>query len=164
MDLLSLLTGSENLYKYLFVAGIGMIVLALFYPLDKEYDLACKRDTYNKEINLLNYEIEKLKDSAAKVEKDYSSLVDKYNQSKTKIEKVALKENFDLRYKGLLDSRKNIEVKQINLDYDKQAILTLQAHINDYEKYEWWFYIFGSLFTIGGTVGWFLLMKKAKIP
>ena len=68
MDVLSLFSGSDNLYKHLFIGGLGMIILSLFYPLEKEFQLSTQKDNYNKEIRLLNTDIEKLKKAVSIIE------------------------------------------------------------------------------------------------
>ncbi|PRZ19575.1 hypothetical protein [Flavobacterium granuli] len=55
------LTGTENLFKLLFINGIVIILIGLFYPLQKRDELQIKISDFNFEVNLLNNEIYNLK-------------------------------------------------------------------------------------------------------
>jgi hypothetical protein len=169
MDLLSILTSSENLYKYLLIGGIGMLILSLFYPIDKRYELSQKRDLYNKEINLLNFEIEQLKKKTTDLKEISSNTIhflDSINNNDKGDLKVRknLKESFNSQLDSLQKSRVEISVKEIEVNYNKQQILTLESNIQDFVKYENIFFWAGIIFAIAGIVGWFILMKKAKSP
>jgi hypothetical protein len=161
MDLLSLLTGSENLYKYLMIGGIGMLVLGLLYPLNKKYELICQKDSYAKEINVLNYKIDNLYDSVQNFQIRTKQIEKSLDTIKDKTIIQSLKDEFantDNRYqKDLIQSHLN----SFNAEYDKNRIKTLETHIGEFQVYEKIFFWGGIACSIIGIIGWFLLMRKA---
>ena len=128
MDFISLLTGgSENLYKYLFIGGLGLIILALFYPLDKRYGLACQKDLYNKEICLANLDIDDLKKDVQKL----SDNIEVYNHgldtAKSEKAKKSIKDEANKKFDLILAKRKQLSIKTTEIAYDKDRILTLYS-------------------------------------
>ena len=160
MDVLSFFSGSDNLYKHLFIGGLGIIILSLFYPLQKETAKREQKDLYNKEIKLLNFEIENLHENV----KDIQDLSETYKQTLSSIPKTkkkkytklraAINENFDKQVEVLKKQRADIEIKKINVEYNKDALLTLEQSISAYHKYTSLFFWVGMFFTIVGVVGW----------
>jgi hypothetical protein len=161
MDFVGLLTGSENLYKYCFVGGLGLIILCLFYPLNKRYELACKKDLHNKEIVLLNLEIDDLNKEYNKLVNDVDQYIDSARKSKS------AKDSINRHHAIVVAKIKQIAQKEAEVEYDKNVIITLKENIRDISKYERRFNISGWFLTLVGFVGWFLLMlkkHKEKVP
>jgi len=67
MDLSSLFAGVDNLFKFLFIGGLVMLMTSMFYPLQKEQELEIEINNYNKEVKLLNRELSELKEEIAKL-------------------------------------------------------------------------------------------------
>lgn len=151
MDFISLLTGSENLYKYCFVGGLALIVLCLFYPLNKRYELANRRDLHSKEIMLINLDIEDLNKDYAKIKEEVAS----YSKGSSKA-----KDSINKHFALLLVKRKQIAIKEAEIKYDSLRIATLKENIHDITSYENSFKWAGWIFTIIGFIGWFILMIK----
>lgn len=168
MDILSLFSGSDNLYKHLFIGGLGMIILSLFYPLEKEFLLNTQKDNYNKEIRLLNIEISELKKKALKLEEEGEPTIksaQKYAKKKSKYAKKLSNNIIDTYQKNVADvisERKQIDIKQANINYSEDCISTLEKHINSYRTYRALFLWSGSLFMIVGIGGWWYMTHKKK--
>ena len=163
MDLLQLFTGSENLYKYLLLGGIGLLMVSLFYPLNKRYELECQKDLYNKEITLLNHFIDNLNIEAKEAEANSQKVIDSIKTNKVKDSKIKerLKNASLIEIDSVFKKREEVTVKQITVDYNKARILTLQKHIQDFVKYESLFFWSGIICALAGIIGWFLLMRKS---
>lgn len=166
MDLLAILTGSENLYKYLFIGGIGLIILSLFYPLNKKYEYTCQKDYYNNEVKLLNYDLSNLDTTSAKLNIDSKSIIQALSSNHSPSnannrERQILKDSFNKQYDSVISFRKQIGRKQLDIEYNQVRVETLQNHIKDFTKYETIFFWAGIIASIIGIFGWYGLMKKA---
>lgn len=160
MDVLSFFSGSDNLYKHLFIGGLGIVILSLFYPLQKETAKREQVDLCNKEIKLLNLEIQNLYENV----KDIQGLSETYKQTLSSIPKskkkkytklrTAITENFDKQVEILKKQRADIEVKKINKEYNDAALITLEQSISVYHKYTSLFFCVGILFALVGVIGW----------
>jgi len=166
MDLLSVLTGSENLYKYLLIGGIGMLVLSLLYPIQKNYELACQKDLYAKEISLLNLDIDQLNEGVNVLSSE--SKVVEHSLDSIKTNKIsnsqlvkALKDSWNSQYDSLVKSKLQLSKRQIDVAYTQKRIETLNNHISEFKMYEKIFFWAGIFCGIAGIIGWFLLMQKA---
>lgn len=160
MDLLSLLTGSENLYKYSFIGGLGLIIISLFYPLNKKYELECQKDLYHKEIKLVNLDIGELKNDVAKLNSHINEFSNAIDSAPSVKAKNAIKDSLNKRFNLILLKRKELSVKQIQIEYNNDRIKTLSNSIIDLTQYQGAFVVIGSIFTLFGFCGWFLLMLK----
>ena len=170
MDFMSFFSGSDNLYKHLFIGGLAIVVLSLFYPLEKENALREKKDICNKEIRTLNHEIKHLDGSTTDIlelSKTYQETLSKLPKKKrfNKLRK-SVQDNLTKQIDFLKKEREQIEIKKINIEYSYDAIKTLDSHIQSYHRYTSIFFWFGIIFTIAGVIGWFIIMhsKKPETP
>jgi hypothetical protein len=174
MDFISLLTGgSDNLYKYLFLGGLGLIILSLFYPVNKKYEYTYQKDSYNNEVKLLNHQISKLDETTTAFKKQAKQIIDdlehmKKTGSNASKRKSALKDSFNKQYTTIKAYRDTIEEKKLAIEYNKVRVDTLNRHIGEFTKYEKIFFWVGILSAIAGIIGWFIRMqeesKKARNP
>lgn len=156
MDLISLLTGSENLYKYLFIGGIGLLILSLFYPLNKRYELECQKNLHNKEIRLLNLEI-------ASLQRDVAKLNERVNDYQNGVNKdLITKDSLKKQLADVYLKRANISKKQTEVQYNRDNINTLDKNIKDILLYEIIFRWAGIFFGLFGFFGWLRLMRLKR--
>jgi|GEM_PF-2957940 len=163
MDLLSLLTGSDNLYKYLFIGGLGLIILSLFYPLNRKYEYITQKDLYNHEVKLLNYDIKVLDDATSKLSNESKSIQDQIKTANIKKDlkaKNLLKASFFKQFDSITSFRTTIEKKKLAIEFNKARVDTLNNHIKDFTKYETIFFYAGILASLVGIIGWYFIMKK----
>jgi len=165
MDFLSLLTGgSDNLYKYLFIGGLGLIILSLFYPLNKKYEYTCQKDDYNNTVKLLNYDILKFQNSTEQFSQQSNQIIAESERLKKTGEnpkRVALlKDSFEKQYALIKSYRDTIDRKKLAIEYSKVKIDTLNEHIRDFTKYEYIFFYAGIVSAIVGIIGWYFRMRS----
>ena len=164
MDFASFLN-TDNLYKFLFSGGILMIVFSLFYPIEKKQLLELEINTYNKqtellnnEINLLDVEVKKLKvisgktfDSLKKLQRDRN----KNNSVQISKEIAKIKDNYNKTFYKIKNQQQETILKNINIKYNKSKIEIIQNHISTFSFYSWFLLIFGVLFSGFGLKYWF---------
>ena len=51
-------SSAENLYKFLFINGTILVILSMFYPLQQKNEIKVQTIEFNKNVDLVNYEIE----------------------------------------------------------------------------------------------------------
>jgi hypothetical protein len=56
-------SSAENLYKFLFINGTILVIFSMFYPLQQKNEIKIKTIEYNKNAEILNYEISKQKNT-----------------------------------------------------------------------------------------------------
>ena len=62
MELSSLFSwNTDNLFKFLFINGIVLVVISLFYPLQKQQELELEKIKYDQKVELINLKITNLK-------------------------------------------------------------------------------------------------------
>lgn len=167
MDVLSLFTGSENLYKYLFLGGIGMLVLSVFYPLDKRYELSKEIDSYNYEVKLLNNDINALSKKVREVQETtshakYSLTLYKSKGEGSAPEALILRDSAIRGIAAALMSRDEIEKKKLQKEYSFSKIQSLQAHLENYKRYELVFFWGGLLSFVIGIWQWYRIMPRSS--
>lgn len=166
MDLLQLLTGSENLYKYLFLGGIGLVIVSLFYPLNKRFELAKQKDLINKNIGIQNHKIEKLQEEVKSANAQYDLFqheIDslKNDAARNGVKISSIKDGANKTYSEVLKQQEEMDLGHINIHYDSARIETLNNHIEDFEGYQNSFIWIGSILGAVGIFGWFRLMRAA---
>lgn len=168
MEFTNLFTGSDNLFKFLFLAGLFLLVLSLVYPLEKRNELEIEIINVNKETDILNNQISVLKDEVSnlsqKVEKINSTLdslvslrsnvnTSQLNSINSKVEKI--KDDFNLEYNKLASDQAEIKTKTIILEYNKSRIDLLKQHQTEYAIYFEAFKWIGIVLIIVGIFGWY---------
>jgi hypothetical protein len=153
-------TSTENLYKFLFINGTVYLVISLFYPLQKRDELMLKVIDYNEKVELLNFEIEKVKSDVDQFklfsnlmvsEIDSLKLTGKKNLSLTKVKQKEYNDKFDL-----LEQRKDdLKRKNISLEASNEKIKELKRQSETYKTYTLWLSISGVVCLVFGFLGWF---------
>ena len=164
MEISSLLPNSDNLYKFLFMGGIFMVVFSFIYPLEKKQKLELDVIVYNKQIALLNNDILELNaevNNLKKISKESLVNLNKTKELKVRTEAIAkIKEIQDKYNKEFIETKSKeneIITKNIILIYEKARIELLKEHINDFCFFRWIFLIIGSIFTVFGLIRWYIL-------
>lgn len=169
MEPLSFLSpNADNLFKFLFLNGLVMIAVGLFYPLQKSNDLEIRILEYNKKTELLEQDIIGLRDDSKNLNaivdsriKLAESLVEKRKSLKSKsaisdinnqISELKLKTN--LSYQEIKKNEDNITENQVNLKGEKKVIETLNKQVQVYDSYCIWLLFVGIFLGIIGFIGW----------
>lgn len=174
MDLTSIISGSDNLWKYLFTLGTFMFALAILYPLQKRQELEIEINHNNKEVALLNGEIKNLKDKvfefpkiANKSVRQIDSLRGISTIGKSAEYRKSISSSIDLIKKSFNDydnsvkeARQQIEIKSTVLTYEKSRIDLMKGHLSEFSFYTNWLLWVGIILAAIGLAFWVRLTIK----
>ncbi|MCD0475589.1 hypothetical protein LPB87_14410 [Flavobacterium sp. EDS] len=141
----NIFTGTENLFKLLFINGILIILIGLFYPLQKRDELELKIIEYNSNVNLLNRDISELYNQSVELKNKIKEVKSK---QKTKIH------DFQPQIKELHQKIYEQDKKKIEVENQKSLVDKLINQQETYNKYCKAFLVFGALITVIGLSGW----------
>ncbi len=159
---------TENIFKFLFINGLVLIGVGMFYPLQISNDIDLKIVDYNKKVNLLNNEISVLANDIDNLDKLVESrisiskkLVEKRNNTLSLSEKAEIAEKIsDMK----LETNKSFQqIKKNEQEQDKNTILVkgdlqvvshLEAQQKVYDTYCTVFLIVGIFLGVFGFLGW----------
>lgn len=153
-------SSAENLYKFLFINGTILIILSMFYPLQQKNEIKIKTIEYNKNVEILNYNIDNQKNDVesfkAKSKKTIAFL-DSLSQNRNEQNALIIQKK-KAEYNKELDSiqsiQKTIRLNDIKLNSEKEKILELQKQAKTYSNYSIFFLIIGGVFFVIGIIGW----------
>lgn len=179
MDFNNLFSGTDNMFKFFFIGGLFMISLSMIYPLQKKQLIEIEIISHNKEVELLNNEIESLKLKVEEFKKiakkncfvfDSLMLIRKDSKNPAITNEIeALKKRDNETINNIKKQKENIDIKHIILTYDKRKIDLLNTHIKEYDKYSDLLFYPGIILGLIGFVGWFYstinteILKKQEI-
>ncbi|MEO3403242.1 hypothetical protein AAFN85_05035 [Mucilaginibacter sp. CAU 1740] len=176
MDFSSLFSASDNLYKFLFVGGIVMICFSMVYPLQKKQELEIEINTYNKEAEFLNRDIEvlqaKIADCRGLKTTTMSNIralkASKSNKKSLQVKEIdkridSIKRTFSQNVDNLEKDIQQVKVKDIILKYNKTKIRLLQDHSDTYDCYSIWLLISGVITGIIGLFFWSISTRNSEI-
>ena len=158
MDYLSSLSNSDNLFKFLFLGGIMMILISMIYPLQKKQEIDIEVLAYNKEVCLLNLEIDELQNTVNKASKEAKKTLRKLDSlknikdSKTQICKIQKKTNTEFAI--IAKQKRNQDIKLIVLQFNKNKIEVLKQHSDTYNSYSNKLLFWGIIIANLGFLGW----------
>ena len=157
MDMFGLISG-DNLFKYSFTLGIVMVVFSLVYPLQKQNEIDLEVINHNKEVSLINNQINNLLKTTESLEMESNDLLNKVTKlKKYKSKKASLKkevENFTIKLDKVEDIKREIDTKKIIVEFNLTKIKVLENQSDVFESYTKWIFRFGVLFSIFGFVFW----------
>lgn len=179
MEPLSLLSpNTDNFFKFLFLNGLVMIAIGLFYPLQKSNEIQIRILDYNKKVELLEQDIVRLKNDLGVLNiivdnriKLTESLANqrKYLKSQSeiiiinnKISETKLKTN--LEYQEKLKNQDNIGKNKITLNAEKRVIQQLKKQASVYDSYCYWLFNIGLFLGVGGFIGWIITTFFSEFP
>lgn len=167
MDISSIFPSSDNLYKFLFMGGVFMVVFSFIYPLEKKQKIELEINLYNKqiallneEIKILNYDVENLKLKSKATIKTLEEIKENKDNSNRDNSIKQIQENYNKEFYTLKAKENEVITKDIILKYEKSKIVLLQNHVGSFSIFRWIFLIIGTTFTIFGLWNW---NKSTKI-
>lgn len=151
MDLSSLFSISDNLYKFMFVGGIVMVIFSVTYPMQKKQLIDIEVNTYNQQATLLNKDISDLYKQIGDFKQDLPKLKPQSAKSSSKIIKQNIAKNtmFDLDKKV-----REVNTKSIVLKYNLERVKILKNHIKTYDSYTCWLTWIGISSGVVGFIMW----------
>lgn len=151
-NLSSIFSGIDDLYKFLFVGGVFLVVFSLVYPLEREKELQLAINEYNGEVTKLDRQIEQ----AIEMHHETSKTLDAYfvspadstgkRQPSPKIDSlIAKSERFDRK---MLYFKADLQVKGNEIEI-------LQHYVDQYDHYTKGLLYSGIVLTLFGLFGWY---------
>jgi len=162
MEISSLFSwNTDNLFKFLFINGIILVVLSLFYPLQKKQELELEKIKYDQKVDLINLKISKLKNeievfnkNSKVIELKINTLSKQTKSLKFENEIKILKNKFNSTFESLSKSKDKLDIEQLNIKSDKSKIEILVKHAEEYRQYSSWFFRAGLISFFIGLIGW----------
>ncbi|MEN7549070.1 hypothetical protein AAG747_14200 [Rapidithrix thailandica] len=166
MELTSLFPSSDNLYKFLFMGGVFMIVFSFIYPLEKKQKLELEINIHNKDTEILNLQIQQLKEDVGNLKlltKETLSKLENKTKSELDTKKIEqLKSNYNKEFEKIKTKELDILTKKIVINYNKSKIKILNEHINSFDIFKDLFLAVGSLFSLFGLYKWFRVTNMTE--
>jgi len=143
LDLGSLFSGIDNIYKFLTIGGLLMFTTSMLFPLQKEHALKIEIINHNKTQDLLNNDNENLLNDIAvfkarkeKILIELDSISKLKICNKTKSERYTpLKKEFNTKLTELKKTRKESIKKQIHINHNLNKINILQENRKEISNY-----------------------------
>lgn len=166
-DFTKIFTNSDNLFKFLFVGGISMVFVAMFYPLKQQHELELKCNDFHLEKALLDIKIKELKSEVKELEqafKQTNNALDSLgllmkksgNHNKIEISKTAI--NLEKEYnEALKQMQKKISdesIEKTKLEFNGKSLLILDDQIHTYRTYTAFLIGIGIILSLIGLAGW----------
>ncbi|MBY0485741.1 MAG: hypothetical protein K2P85_00900 [Flavobacteriaceae bacterium] len=162
MELSSLFSwNTDNLFKFLFINGIVLVVISLFYPLQKQQELELEKIKYDQKVELINLKICKLKNEVESFNSTSKTIEIKIDSLKkmTKDSKISnsikdLKIQFNSTFSRISKAKDKLDIEDLNIKSDKSKIDVLVKHAEEYRQYSTWFFRGGLISFFIGLFGW----------
>lgn len=155
------IASTENFFKFLFLSGLTLLVFGFVYPIERSQELELRKTDYAAEVELVNYQIEKLRerlDSLKYYENSYMK-----SKADSLYDPLKLKEigdKFDKNYSLLYSRNEVIDIKTIEVNAQKAKILVLQNHIDEFNDWQYWLVRIGGLAAVIGGLVWAIITLK----
>jgi hypothetical protein len=153
-------SSAENLYKFLFINGTILVILSMFYPLKQKNEIDIQAIDFNKNIELVNYEIKKQSKNIQVFKTKTDQIVFFLDSiSKNRKENTAdiiakIKKEYNDGLDSISKIKQHIDKSVIELDSEKKKIIELKKQAKTYSRYSIFFLIVGVLFFTVGLIGW----------
>jgi len=169
MELSSLLSGSDNLYKTLFIGGLTMIIFSLVYPIQQQQEIEIEKNSLQKEVSLLSLQLENLGLKLDKLEsktqktKDtlnsLSRLITIENKDSILTVKNVIKKSYSDELQTIKDIQHKSEKDVLTNEFEKLKIDILEKYLSKYKNFTFAFILFGIVALIIGSIGWYKTTK-----
>lgn len=169
MEISSLLPNSDNIYKFLFMGGIFMIVFSFLYPLEKRQKIEIETISLKESVAIQTFDMSRLKNRIDSMKKELEPTIKKLENAK-KIPDMAQRnaaiEAIKKQYNQDFDISKQREIElkinQISNHYASKKIMLLEEHIESFKVFQHFFLIIGPFFVILGLFGWFKAVRISE--
>lgn len=153
-------SSAENLYKFLFINGIILVLVSMFYPLKQKHDIELKVSNYNNRVEILNYKIKSQKESIIYFKKKSNKTIKTLDSlsKENKAKHVSVITNTKIDFNRALDSMKfikrRLDLNNLELQGDKKSIKILINQAKTYEEISCYLLYFGIGSFLVGLWGW----------
>lgn len=168
MNAAAIFSNIDNLFKFLFIAGIFLIMTSILYPLQRKQEIEIEILYFNKQAELLNLEIKELKKKVCSLSDDSEICIHALDslkraknlniiqtQKEIDLKIKELKAAYNKKYDDVEKDKLRIDIKSIITEYNQSKIEVYNNHLEAYDCYFKLFLVFGIVFTVIGILGWF---------
>lgn len=165
MEFFSLLA-TDNPYKFFFLAGIILLSLGIYYPINIRQSLDIKKNKVQEDTAKLTFEINELRDDllssneeAKELTTKLEYLVDFKKKNKSKSDSISkLINNMKIEWSKnsdfIITAKSLMDVKLIDQKYQDKEISIYKKHLNEIGIYSFISITLGSIFTLIGGIMW----------
>ena len=147
---------TDNLYKFLALAGLLLLVFALVYPLDRLTELQLKQTKIDTEWQTLALEVSRLAEDSAGVRGEVDRLQKNPNaniqDTKGALDSIAT----------ISDRLHTLQIKQISLNGKGQEIKIVSGDIFFMRKLLVFGFLLGGILALIGFLGWYFRVQKPQ--
>lgn len=151
---------TDNLYKFLALAGLFLAVFGYVYPTNRLTELQIKQASIETEWSVLNVEMDRLKADTADVERSLRRLEAEAETEPTEARRNAAKISAD--GKKLRERLHELEIKKIGLEGKDRETKIVQAEISSARTLLNVCVVVGVLLTGLGFVSWYFRVQRLQ--
>jgi|GEM_PF-6985847 len=169
---ISSLFGSDNPFKFFFLAGVLLLITSLYYPFEKKHELDIQRNkvelsdsTLRLELITLQKEVKSLSVGYGQVIEDLDSLQQMKAKTPSRIDEISAiinqkKIDSNEKLEEITRKKYDLEVKVIQLNFMKKEIEIYQSHLSEFKNYSIIFFLIGSFLFLYGGYRWLGYFKR----
>lgn len=155
MDLSSLFPNSDNLYKFLFIGGLAMVLFGIVYSFEQRQNLLFETNVFHKQSSLLIEEISQVKSEVGELRRQINVGESLFkNRSLIDSTSEGLKKEIALNISRLREKNNELKIKSIMLDFEGERIIISNKLQREITIYKWVLIVFGSLIFGFGFYRW----------
>jgi len=163
MEFSGLIPSSDNLYKYLFIGGLAIIVFSFVYSFEQKQNLLLECNLFKKQSALLEVEIDQVKSEIRIIHEAIEEIENRMKDTTANHEDlIDLKKE---QYKKIIEQKEKkqeILIKQIMLDFEGERIVISTQLNKEVIVYKWVLLLLGS-FAVGyGLYKWLKFTEIAE--
>ncbi len=158
-----ILSGSDNLWKYIFTVGVLLIALSILYPLKQSEIIDLQIIDLNTNSKSLVLKIKHLKEDIAAFSKylsiatqDLDSLKMLKNQSSVLSKISSIESEIALERKVIQNKIRELQLLVIENKGKEDYIIELQKHSGNYRIYFYLGFVFGAVLLLWGIYKWLM--------
>lgn len=159
MEITSFIPSSDNLYKFIFVGGIGLFIFAIVHPLERKQQLEIEVNSYQfslKEDSIdianLNREVAMFQEYSKSLIHLMDSLNSKSNRNKLLLDSLA--KNYSTKLAELRQKSLELVHRNNKMVFEEKKVELLKKHIGDFNMYARILLILGPIFVLYGFWNW----------
>ncbi len=168
---LPLSLNTDNIFKFLLTGGLLMSLFSIIYPLDKRQKLEIEKNSSNEQVSIVNNEMAFISQRILKLDsttnnyKDSIDILRKSSSANSKYTIKVLKDTLNNKLDRIKYDIYLLDQKRTSVQWEKQKLVILQEHINEFKTYKDWILWSGIIFAIIGLIGWvYITYKGFRMP
>lgn len=162
-EISGILSGSDNLWKYLFTVGVFLIAISILYPLKQSetidlriIDLYTDSKSLDQKIKHLKEDSETFNSYLNIATKELESLKSIKNQTKTLTRISNIESEIASERKTIKNKIRELQLLVIENQGKEDYIVELKKHSKNYKKFFYLGFILGSILLLWGLFKWLM--------